>query len=79
MRRQELWAGGQEEGIATYSSILASRIQWAEDPGGLQSIWSQRVIRTGLKRLSMLTHGPKSLHVFSKYLLVVPKTLVRYS
>ena len=32
-----------EEGIATQSSILAWRIQWTEEPGGLQSIGSQRV------------------------------------
>ena len=27
-----------EEGMATYSSILASRIPWTEEPGGLQSM-----------------------------------------
>ena len=27
-----------EEGMATHSSILAWRIPWAEEPGGLQSI-----------------------------------------
>ena len=32
-----------EEGMATHSSILAWRIPWTEEPGGLQSIWSQRV------------------------------------
>ena len=32
-----------EKGMATYSSILARRIPWTEEPGGLQSIWSQRV------------------------------------
>ena len=32
-----------EEGTATHSSILAWRIPWTEDPGGLQSIGSQRV------------------------------------
>ena len=31
-----------EEGMATHSSILAWRIPWTE-PGGLQSIGSQRV------------------------------------
>ena len=31
-----------EEGMATHSSILAWRIPWIEDPGGLQSMWSQR-------------------------------------
>ena len=32
-----------EEGMATYSSILAWRIPWTEEPGGLQSRGSQRV------------------------------------
>ena len=33
----------QEKGMATHSSILAWRIPWTEEPGGLQSIGSQRV------------------------------------
>ena len=32
-----------EKGMATHSSILASRIPWTEEPGGLQSTGSQRV------------------------------------
>ena len=32
-----------EEGMATHSGMLAWRIPWAEEPGGLQSIESQRV------------------------------------
>ena len=32
-----------EEGMATHSSILAWRIPWAEQPGGLQSMGSQRI------------------------------------
>ena len=32
-----------EKGMATPSSILAWRIPWAEEPGGLQSVGSQRV------------------------------------
>ena len=32
-----------EKGIATHSSILAWRIPWTEEPGGLQSVGSQRV------------------------------------
>ena len=32
-----------EEGIATHSSALAWRIPWTEEPGGLQSMGSQRV------------------------------------
>ena len=32
-----------EKGIATHSSILAWKIPWTEEPGGLQSMRSQRV------------------------------------
>ena len=32
-----------EKRIATHSSILAWRISWAEEPGWLQSMGSQRV------------------------------------
>ena len=32
-----------EEGLATHSSILVWRIPWREEPGGLQSVGSQRV------------------------------------
>ena len=32
-----------EKRMATYSSILAWRIPWTEDPGGPQSMGSQRV------------------------------------
>ena len=32
-----------EEGMETHSSILAWRIPWTEEPGGLQSMGSQRV------------------------------------
>ena len=32
-----------ENEIATHSSILAWRIPWTEEPGGLQSMGSQRV------------------------------------
>ena len=46
---QEIWVpylgleDPLEEGMATHSSILAWRILWTEEPGGLQSIESQRV------------------------------------
>ena len=32
-----------EKGMATHSSILAWRIPWMEEPGGLQSVGLQRV------------------------------------
>ena len=34
------WEDPLEEGMATPSSILAWRISWTEEPGGLQSIVS---------------------------------------
>ena len=32
-----------EKGMATYSSILAWRIPWTEEPGGIRSMELQRV------------------------------------
>ena len=46
---RETWVrslGGEdplEKGMATHSSILAWRNPWTKEPGGLQSIGSQRV------------------------------------
>ena len=37
------WEDTMEEDMATHSSILAWRIPWAEEPGGLQSTGSQKV------------------------------------
>ena len=33
-----------EKGMATHSSILAWRIPWTEEPGGLQTMGLQRVL-----------------------------------
>ena len=47
MQETWVWSQGQKEplqkGMATHSSILAWRILWKEEPGGLQSMGSQRV------------------------------------
>ena len=46
---QETWVQSQgqedplENGMATHSNILAWRIPWTEEPGGLQTMGSQRV------------------------------------
>ena len=40
--------GFMEKEMATHSSILAWRIPWTEEPGGLQSMGSQRVGVTGV-------------------------------
>ena len=56
------WEDPMEKEVPTHFSILAWIIPWTEDPGGLQSIGSQRV-RIRLKQLSMhayacLLYGP---------------------
>ena len=37
------WEDTLEEGVAIHSSIVAREVSWTEEPGGLQSIGSQRV------------------------------------
>ena len=38
-----VWEDPLEEGMTTHFSILAWRIPWTQEPGGLQSTGSQRV------------------------------------
>ena len=49
MRETQIRSLGQEDplekGMATNSSILAWRIQWTEEPGGLQSMGLQSQIQ----------------------------------
>ena len=40
------WKDPLEKEMATHSSILAWRISWTEEPGGLQSMGLQRVGHT---------------------------------
>jgi len=37
------WEDPLEEEIAIHSSILTRMIRWTEEPGGLQSVGSERV------------------------------------
>ena len=37
------WEEPLEEGMAAHSSVLAWRIPWTEEPGGLESMGLQRV------------------------------------
>ena len=39
------WENPLEEELATLPRVLAWRIPWTEEPGGLQSLGSQRVVR----------------------------------
>ena len=38
------WEDPLEKEMTTHSSILAWRIPWTEEPGGLRSMGSQRVV-----------------------------------
>ena len=48
------WEDPLEQDMATDSSILAWKMPWTEEPGGQQSMGSQRVDTT--EQLSMRTH-----------------------
>ena len=43
-----VWSLGQEdpleEGLATYSGMLAGKIPCTEEPGGLQTMWLQKEV-----------------------------------
>ena len=47
MQETWVWSLGREDSLAkemaTHSSVLAQRITWAQEPGGLQSMGEQRV------------------------------------
>ena len=51
------WEDPLEEEMATHSSILAWRIPWVEEPGGLQSTGSQRVRHHCMISLSLSIYG----------------------
>ena len=59
------WDDSLEKEITTHSSILAWEISWTEEPGGLQSMGSQRVRRnlaTGIISTRCTSPGPWSHH-----------------
>ena len=59
-----------EEGMASHSSIFAWKIPWTEEPGGLQSIGSQRA---GHDRSDF------SMYACMQYVSVNPKLLIYHS
>ena len=52
------WEDPLEKEMATHSSILAWRIPWTEEPGGLQSVGSQRVRHDRATTLGMAVRVP---------------------
>ena len=60
MQAQSLgWEAPLEEGMVTHSSVLAWRIPWTEEPGGLESMGLQ-------KRQTRLSDELKPYVMFSK-------------
>ena len=63
MQETQVGSLGQEDplekGMATHSSILAWRIPWSEEPGGLQPTGSQRV-RNTTERLTLHFTSPRN-------------------
>ena len=57
-----------EKGMATHSSILAWRILWTEDPGGFQSMGSERVGH------DKVTNTTTRLHDFYFWKIVLSNT-----
>ena len=58
------WKDPLGEGVATHFSVLAWRIPWTEEPGGLQSIGLQRV-----RQLTRLSRQANPLQWVSHFLL----------
>ena len=62
MQETQVRSLGQEDPLekkmATHSSILAWRILWTEEPGGLQSMGSQSQIRLSNLMLSLFSVAP---------------------
>ena len=77
------WENPLKKGVATHSSILAWRIPWREESGGLQSMGSQSQTRLSdslsqkegnriPERLSNLLKGPVSMSDSKTHDSVIP-------
>ena len=65
MRVQSLsWEDALEKSMATHSSILAWRIPWIEEPGGLQSIGAQRVRHNWMRSMHAFMPSHSLSHQF---------------
>ena len=75
---QETWVQSLEEGMASHSSILAWRIPWTEEPGGLQSMGHKELDGTEHSFTDGFLHypgvelaGPKVLCFFFSFTINV--------
>ena len=55
-----------EEGMATHSSILALRIPWTEEPGGVQSMGHKELDMT-----EVTEHSTHALHIPERQLILL--------
>ena len=71
-KTQETWVQtlGQEDPLeketATHSSILAWEIPWTEEPGGLQSMGSQRAIH------NLVTKRQQTIYIYILFQIIFP-------
>ena len=56
-----------EEGTATHSSMLAWEIPWTEEPGGLQSMGSQRVRHRRAHTRAVMVKGFRDSFLWSDH------------
>ena len=59
------WEDTLEKGMVIHSSILAWKIPGTEEPGGSQSMGSQRVRHDGMTNTFIFTILPNNRHLFS--------------
>ena len=70
------WEDPLEKGMPTHSSILAWRIPWTEEPGGLQSLASQRVRHNwATKRAHTCTYTHTHTHTHKVWVLYLSPNL----
>ena len=60
-----------EEGLATHPSALTWRVPWAEEPGGLQSMGSQRVRHDGVTEHTCTFSTPNLNFILNCSLLLI--------
>ena len=72
MRETGFWPLGQEDplekGMVTHFSIPAWRIPWTEEPGGLQSMGSQKLGHDWATNTCILSPGLLPLYLFISYI-----------
>ena len=66
------WKDVLQKEMATHSSTLAWRIPWTEEPGGLQSVGSQRVGRDCVTKFHFSMKGIRRMHTYIPYPLDLP-------